>query len=379
VGAVWWLLLLVPLLLSTTLWSTKAVATESSALKADWYVSVGAGRSQLEPDTSDSLYRIDQRGDWGYRLAAGWDINHHWSLEGYYSDLGEARLAPKGRLGYRAYGASLVGSYWLLGGERLPWSLALTARGGIGSLSNQAQDLAFEQQSALQLTTALGLELYLPDNFSAALQVDAYDADATLLSLNLTKRFGSQQSLVYAIPQDDPLVMFSDLPPTGAGIRLARIEPLVVDSDGDDVLDDVDRCLSTPFAGAVTVDEYGCARFQGVMEQLQFEPASARLTASSLNELRALAAEIGVQMQNFAKLRLQVRVHTDSQGSDNYNRRLSQQRAESVVSELLRLQIDRSRLSALGLGERQPLASNRTPEGRQKNRRVEFVLTGISN
>ena len=66
--------------------------------------------------------------------------------------------------------------------------------------------------------------------------------------------------------------------------------------------------------------------------------------------------------------------HTDSKGSDQYNKNLSQGRAESVRSYLLDQNIDPFRISAKGYGEEVPIATNNTDEGRQTNRRVEFTI-----
>lgn len=66
--------------------------------------------------------------------------------------------------------------------------------------------------------------------------------------------------------------------------------------------------------------------------------------------------------------------HTDSIASDEYNQKLSEQRAKSVVDWLVSSGSDRARLQAAGLGETKPVGANETAEGRQKNRRVEVVI-----
>jgi outer membrane protein OmpA-like peptidoglycan-associated protein len=72
-------------------------------------------------------------------------------------------------------------------------------------------------------------------------------------------------------------------------------------------------------------------------------------------------------------LRFSVKGHTDATGSASANQTLSEARAEAVVARLVEMGIDRSRLSAKGLGQNSPIADNSTDEGRAKNRRVEFV------
>jgi OOP family OmpA-OmpF porin len=68
--------------------------------------------------------------------------------------------------------------------------------------------------------------------------------------------------------------------------------------------------------------------------------------------------------------------HTDSIGSDTYNQRLSMRRAESVKAYLVSKGIEPNRVYTEGKGEKQPVASNSTKEGRQKNRRVEIEVIG---
>jgi OOP family OmpA-OmpF porin len=68
--------------------------------------------------------------------------------------------------------------------------------------------------------------------------------------------------------------------------------------------------------------------------------------------------------------------HTDSIGSDAYNQRLSVRRAESVKAYLVSKGVEPNRIYTEGKGEKQPVASNKTREGRAKNRRVEIEVIG---
>ena len=68
--------------------------------------------------------------------------------------------------------------------------------------------------------------------------------------------------------------------------------------------------------------------------------------------------------------------HTDSIGSDAYNQRLSMRRAEAVKAYLVSKGIEQDRVATEGKGEKQPVASNKTREGRAQNRRVEIEVVG---
>ena len=77
----------------------------------------------------------------------------------------------------------------------------------------------------------------------------------------------------------------------------------------------------------------------------------------------------------FSSSRAIIEGHTDSQGSDSLNKRLSQQRAAAVFDYLVGQGIERNRMNPSGFGEERPIDTNRTSEGRANNRRVEFHIT----
>jgi len=80
-------------------------------------------------------------------------------------------------------------------------------------------------------------------------------------------------------------------------------------------------------------------------------------------------------MKDYPDLNVVIEGHTDSVGSNAYNKKLSQRRAESVKKYMVEKGgIDANRLKAQGFGEEKPIASNKTKEGRQQNRRVEAAV-----
>jgi outer membrane protein OmpA-like peptidoglycan-associated protein len=81
----------------------------------------------------------------------------------------------------------------------------------------------------------------------------------------------------------------------------------------------------------------------------------------------------------YSAYRVQIEGHTDSLGSDSYNQRLSEKRAQSVKRYLVQhFPLPSDRLVVRGFGKSKPIASNDTPEGRDKNRRVEVVNLGTN-
>jgi outer membrane protein OmpA-like peptidoglycan-associated protein len=88
-----------------------------------------------------------------------------------------------------------------------------------------------------------------------------------------------------------------------------------------------------------------------------------------------LLDEVAQAMSDLPRVRVRIEGHTDSQGSDSFNLKLSRQRAAAVRTYLVRQGIDGDRMVAEGYGESMPLADNRSGAGREQNRRVEFVIT----
>lgn len=93
---------------------------------------------------------------------------------------------------------------------------------------------------------------------------------------------------------------------------------------------------------------------------------------------REKLAKIGGIILAHPGLKLQVEGHTDSVGGDEYNQRLSEQRAESVRSYLVSEGVAADGITAAGFGKGSPVADNSTAAGRQRNRRVELVVSGES-
>uniref|UniRef100_UPI000C9F460E OmpA family protein n=1 Tax=Salinibacter altiplanensis TaxID=1803181 RepID=UPI000C9F460E len=92
------------------------------------------------------------------------------------------------------------------------------------------------------------------------------------------------------------------------------------------------------------------------------------------DEARRNLTEFAESMEEFEETNILVVGHTDAQGAEDYNRELSNRRAESATSYLGTLGVAANRLTSVGRGETEPVASNETEEGRQQNRRVEVAV-----
>lgn len=108
--------------------------------------------------------------------------------------------------------------------------------------------------------------------------------------------------------------------------------------------------------------------------KITFTPASAELATDA----RPVLDELAGILTACPPMQLEIGGHTDSQGSEGGNQALSQARAEAVLLALQGRRVDISGMTAVGYGESTPIADNETEEGREANRRIEFVLQGVT-
>jgi OOP family OmpA-OmpF porin len=135
------------------------------------------------------------------------------------------------------------------------------------------------------------------------------------------------------------------------------------DSDGDGVPDYLDQCPSTP-VGA-TVNEVGCWSLKATM---LFDSNSSYLKKKA----DPLLDEVVTILKKNPQIKVEIQGYADNTGTAQYNQWLSERRAKRVMDYLVSKGINPERLQAKGYGSTRPVASNATEEGRAQNRRVEL-------
>lgn len=173
----------------------------------------------------------------------------------------------------------------------------------------------------------------------------------------------------------DGILDASDECPLVVGTRASRGCP-DPDRDGDGVVDRLDNCPDVPG----TVENQGCEVEQMVimrdseleiLDKVYFQTGSARI----LRRSHALLDNVAEVITSHPEIELvRVEGHTDNVGDADYNLRLSQQRADSVVEYLTDQGVEPARLEAVGYGQTHPLEPNESSEGRAMNRRVGFKI-----
>ncbi len=150
-----------------------------------------------------------------------------------------------------------------------------------------------------------------------------------------------------------------------------------IDSDGDGVTDEFDKCPQTPGV----ISNNGCPELakedQEVLNtafaNLEFESGKDVIKTSSNESLKELATLLSKK----SKWKILISGHTDNVGKPQANTTLSQKRASALKTFLINQGVESNRIDTEWFGQTKPIASNKTADGRQKNRRVEMtIITG---
>lgn len=150
------------------------------------------------------------------------------------------------------------------------------------------------------------------------------------------------------------------------------------DADNDGVPDAVDYCPKMPGKPSSDPKRNGCPTYiqedgtvVRVLQQVHFAFGTARILPESFPVLQEVADYL---KSNKAIKKMSIEGHTDNKGKADLNKRLSQERANSVMTWLVQHGVEQGRLEAHGYGMERPIEENDTDAGRAKNRRVEFKI-----
>lgn len=163
-------------------------------------------------------------------------------------------------------------------------------------------------------------------------------------------------------------------PDTPKGVAVDK-DGCPLDTDGDGVFDYLDKCPGTPKGAAV--DKNGCtAERVSIRLDIKFDTDKADIKPEYNDEIK----KVGDMMNKYPEIKMLIEGHTDNVGPVEYNKDLSLRRADAVKQYLVeKFGIAPERLTAKGFGPTNPVADNSTPEGRQKNRRIEAVIEYAPN
>lgn len=334
-----------------------------------WYIGAGVGQSRAtidEPRLRASLaangetvtgFSKDQR-DTGYKLFVGRQLNQYFAVEAGYFDLGKFDFKSttsgngvlNGEAGFRGVNLDLLG--------QLPLSQRLSLLGRVGMhytktntefSGNRLLGSTNTHASERKLNAKLGLGLEYKFSEALALrgEVERYrlnDAvgnrgDADLYSVSLVYKLGRPAS---ATPAYQPAPEVAPVVAMPAPVVVAAPAPAPV-------------AEKVSFASEALFD----------FDQSTLKPQGKAALDQLLSQLTGMDLEVIVTVG-----------HTDAVGSDAYNQKLSQRRAEAVKAYLVTQGVETNRVYTEGKGETQPVADNTTAAGRAKNRRVTVEVVG---
>jgi OmpA-OmpF porin, OOP family len=292
------------------------------------------------------------------------------------------------------FGSALKGVKGPSGDSSLPLAQAITAAGG--DLESTRGPIAViivsdgEDMDQAPVEAAKALKGKFGDRLCIDTVQTGNDSDGKTILEQIAGASGCGFSTT-----TDRLAASSDLAGFVEGVFLAKPAPMaVLDSDGDGVPDNKDKCPNTP--KGVKVDVFGCpldSDRDGVanyLDQCPNTPLGATVDARGCwtyaekvlfdinsaevkSEAYPILNKSILILKKNPKLNVEIDGHADNTGTAAYNITLSKKRAEAIKDFFVSRGIDPQRLTTHGNGFSKPAASNKTKEGRAKNRRVELT------
>ncbi|WP_040391086.1 OmpA family protein [Cellvibrio sp. BR] len=316
-----------------------ALSAGASADNHKFEVRADAGRVFFDEALEDA-------NTWG--LGFGYVLNENWTLEAVASKWDSETQAGAVDVDGTQY---RLDALYNINTESL-WRPYVAF--GVGDQEREFNAAIPSSERDTLLNLGAGVKRSLGGNWEFRTDVRAFnslDNEYTDLALNagISYLFGGSPAPVKAAPAPAPVVE--------------------KDSDGDGVFDSKDQCPNTP--STHKVDAVGCSL--KLTETVAIELNITFDTAKSVikPDFEGEVAKLATFMDQYADTQVTVEGHTDSQGSDAYNQKLSQSRADAVKAALItKYGIAADRVNAIGYGEAKPVADNMTADGREQNRRV---------
>ena len=342
------------------------LAASASADEGRWYINPAIGLQNFDSERNlDDATTLTLGGEYRY--------NDRWATELRFLD-----SQADGKTG-----DTDVNQYYL---DALYYFKPMTAKWqpfAILGVGHAEFDGKLNDSQETQANAGIGVRYALNESWSLRGDVRGiYGTDDntwdSLINVGISYAFGSRSattpttaSVEADTDQDGVPDRRDNCPDTPAGAPVDA-KGCALDSDEDGVPDYKDQCPSTP-KGA-KVDDNGCklALVKDISMKLSvnFATNSAEVTGNIDN-----VDEVVQFLKAYPEVPVEISGHTDDTGSAEYNKNLSQRRADSVRNILIDdYGIEGDRVTAIGYGEDRPVASNKTVEGRATNRRVEASL-----
>lgn len=220
------------------------------------------------------------------------------------------------------------------------------------------------------------VHLYVAGNVKELLKDSKKNLDSALVDVYLIDKKVGEPVLVKSVPTDKEGNYKTSLE-AGQEYKLVARKPNYINTTSASLISTRNESQDKTFESHFTLSKVPAKAI--AIDNINYEFDRSDLTKNSTITIDTTILKI---MQLNPDIIIEISAHTDDKGSTEYNQKLSQKRAESVVAYLISKGISRDRLKAQGYGESAPIAPNRNkdgsdnPEGRAKNRRTEFKIIG---
>lgn len=338
--------------------SSESTTTESTSLAAPSYI--GIQGFYLDPDKDRGFGLADAKHGGGVDVLYGWQSENRWGYELH----GSAETIETGKqLRTDFYNYALGADLFYAFGDRTHLTPFILVGGG-GTYNdiypNGGDDDGFDGF----VNGGVGL---VTGPLTKVGQI-RLRADVRYVYDFFADKYGDiRYSLGIEIPLFEEKKV--DVAAAAAETKVVEVPTGLTDTDGDGVVDSADKCPATP-AGS-RVDGDGCPFDKVInLKGVTFEFNKTRLRPDAQTILD-WATNI---LKKYPDMKVEVAGHTDSVGGDSYNQKLSEGRAQAVMQYFTEHGVPADQLTAKGYGETNPIADNKTADGRELNRRVELRI-----
>ncbi|NHZ82189.1 OmpA family protein [Massilia sp. CCM 8695] len=337
------------------------------------YIGAGIGQSRSYTKAAPVIKNLNAQGgfvnswntdekDMGYKLFVGKQLNRVFSVEAGFFDLGNFNVKTTNNLGgtvnaeqkYKGVNLDLIAQvpmgerFSVYGRAGMHYTKASTRFTGTRAVGMFAGE---KSEKKLNPKFGVGLEYKFTEALALRAEAENYRIDDTLRSNGNTKLYS--MNLVYKLGRPAASAPMPAPAPAPAPMPEATPAPAPMPAPAPAAPVPVSEKVS--FAAEALFD------FDKSVVKAEGKAALDDL----LNKLQGMNTEVMVTVG-----------HTDSVGSDAYNQKLSLRRAEAVKAYIVSKGVEASRVYTEGKGESQPVADNKTAEGRAKNRRVTVEVVG---
>ena len=375
---------IIPCLLLFGSLTAPAQAGPLGNLADEWYIGGSLGQSNMNPDGGNT-WETTSDTDIAKKIYIGKDISPQIALEAFWADFGKAKLTSdgnaQGAVNYKAIGANIA--------YKAPFNIAGVrpiAKLGVAKFNNSDKgDVNSEQKHMLTIFGGLGAEYDLTDKLKLRAEYEHYDKDINQFNIGVNwspqvrgNSFIAKQQQPISLPQAPQIVYVPQPAPKPIIIEKPVIieKKIIIHKPAPKPI-----IIHKPAPKPIIIHKPAPKpRYRVVHKTLSggshFASGSAQLTFDGKDALNTLAQDM--HNQKLSLKSIQIIGHTDSVGSDQSNRTLSSNRANTVANYLATRGINRGIIRTQGMGESQPIADNNTNQGRAQNRRVEIAIKGSS-